>query len=153
MAGRPGRDGAATYRVSQILALAPLDEEFDRPAGFDLPAWWRAHVTQFRGRLHRDTATIRLSPRGRERLRETASDVVVAAAEESAGPPDDTGWVTAVVPIESLTHAHGDLLRLGADVEVLSPPELRASLAATAADLAALYAPRLGAAVTTGSAG
>ncbi|QGN48739.1 helix-turn-helix transcriptional regulator [Micromonospora sp. WMMD558] len=151
VAARPGRDGAATYRVSQILALTPLDEEFDRPAGFDLPAWWRAHVVRFRAGLHRDEATIRLSPRGRERLREIASDVVVAAAEGSAGPPDDAGWVTATVPIESLTHAHGDLLRLGADVEVLSPPELRARLAATAAELAALYATSIGAAVVTGS--
>ncbi|MCX4472277.1 WYL domain-containing protein [Micromonospora sp. NBC_01655] len=73
-------------------------------------------------------------------MREIASDVVVAAAERTAGPPDDAGWVTAVVPIESLTHAHGDLLRLGADVEVLAPARLRALLAATAAELAALYA-------------
>ncbi|PZF98141.1 helix-turn-helix transcriptional regulator [Micromonospora deserti] len=142
VANRPGRDGPATYRINQILALTSLDEEFDRPAEFDLPAWWRAHVVRFRARLHRDEATIRLSPRGRERLREIASDVVVAAAQRSAGPPDGAGWVTVVVPIESLTHAHGDLLRLGAEVEVLAPAELRARLAATAAELAARYAPR-----------
>jgi predicted DNA-binding transcriptional regulator YafY len=47
--------------------------------------------------------------------------------------------VRAVVPIESLTHAHGDLLRLGAEVEVLSPAALRDRLAETATALAALY--------------
>ncbi|WP_435208692.1 hypothetical protein [Micromonospora sp. bgisy143] len=41
-----------------------------------------------------------------------------------------------------MTHAHGDLLRLGADVEVLRPVALRKLLAATAAGLAALYVPR-----------
>ena len=69
---------------------------------------------RFRDRLHRDEATVRLSPAGRERLREIGSDPVVAAVDASAGPPDARGWVTAVLPIESLTHAHGDLLRLAA---------------------------------------
>ncbi|MFC4016966.1 helix-turn-helix transcriptional regulator [Micromonospora sp. GCM10011542] len=139
VADRPGRGAPATYRVNQILALTPLDEEFERPADFDLPAWWRAHVVEFRARLHRDEATVRLSPAGRQRLREIGSDPVVAAVDASAGPPDARGWVTAVLPIESLTHAHGDLLRLGAEVEVLTPPALRERLAATAAELAALY--------------
>lgn len=65
----------------------------------------------------------------------------MTAVDASAGPPDARGWVTAVLPIESLTHAHGDLLRLGADVEVLTPVALRERLAATAAGLAALYGP------------
>ncbi|MFI6262784.1 helix-turn-helix transcriptional regulator [Micromonospora sp. NPDC051006] len=139
VAGRPGRDEPATYRVNQILALTTLDEGFDRPADFDLSSWWRGHVQQFRARLHRDEATVRLSPAGRARLREVASDVVVAAVESSAGPPDEAGWVTAALPIESLTHAHGDLLRLGAEVQVLAPTALRDRLAATAAALARLY--------------
>ncbi|MFC0007691.1 helix-turn-helix transcriptional regulator [Micromonospora siamensis] len=140
VAARPDRPEPATYRVNQVLELTTLDERFDRPADFDLPGWWRAHVVDFRSRLHRDEATIRLSPRGRQRLGEVASDVVVAAVDATAGPPDDAGWVEAVVPIESLTHAHGDLLRLGAEVEVRSPAALRDRLAATAAGLAALYA-------------
>ncbi|MBY8874934.1 YafY family transcriptional regulator [Micromonospora sp. PLK6-60] len=139
VAARPDRREPATYRVNQILALAPLDEPFDRPGDFDLPSWWQAHVADFRSRLHRDQATVRLSPRGRERLGEIAGDVVVAAVDRTAGPPDAAGWVHAVVPIESLTHAHGDLLRLGAEVEVLSPAALRDRLAGTAAALAALY--------------
>ncbi|MFC4149662.1 helix-turn-helix transcriptional regulator [Micromonospora mangrovi] len=140
VAARPDRVAPATYRVNQILDLTPLAESFDRPDDFDLPDWWRAHVVDFRSRLHRDDATIRLSPQGRERLREIASDAVVAAVDATAGPPDDAGWVRAVVPVESLTHAHGDLLRLGAEVEVLSPAALRDRLADTAAALAALYA-------------
>ena len=132
--------GPATYRVNQILALTALPESFTRPADFDLAAWWRGQVADFRAGLHQQEATVRLSPRGRERLREVASELVAAAAETSAGPPDADGWVTAVVPIESLTHAHGDLLRLGAQVEVLAPTELREMLAATAVELAALYA-------------
>ncbi|WP_243709499.1 WYL domain-containing protein [Micromonospora sp. 15K316] len=105
----------------------------------DVSPWWRAHVREFRARLHRDEATVRLSPAGRERPGETADDVVVAAVDASAGPPDENGWTIAVLPIESLTHAHGDLLRLGAEVEVLAPAELRDRLAATASGLARIY--------------
>ncbi|MFY1614995.1 helix-turn-helix transcriptional regulator [Micromonospora sp. WMMD736] len=142
VATQPGRVEPATYRVNQILALTPLAEEFDRPVDFDLPVWWREHVVRFRAQLHQDEATVRLSPAGRQRLREIGSDAVVAAVDASAGPVDAQGWVTAVLPIESLTHAHGDLLRLGADVEVLTPVALRELLAATAAGLAALYGSR-----------
>jgi hypothetical protein len=44
-----------------------------------------------------------------------------------------------VVPIESVKHGHIELLKLGADVEVLWPPELRERFAATARALADLY--------------
>ncbi|MGI5175158.1 WYL domain-containing protein [Dactylosporangium sp. CA-152071] len=74
-----------------------------------------------------------------DRLREIAGDPVVAAVDATAGPPDQSGWVHAVIPIESLTPAHGELLRLGAEVEVLSPAALRDRLADTATALAALY--------------
>jgi predicted DNA-binding transcriptional regulator YafY len=62
-------------------------------------------------------------------------------AVASAGEPDDDGWVEVVVPTESLDYAHDDLLRLGPDIEVLAPVELRERLAATARATAARYAP------------
>jgi predicted DNA-binding transcriptional regulator YafY len=68
------------------------------------------------------------------------SPSVISAAEATASAADQQGWVTAVVPIESLIHAHQDFLRLGAEVEVLEPEELRVRLAETARSLAALYA-------------
>nr|WP_312023975.1 WYL domain-containing protein [Streptomyces sp. WAC 04229] len=43
------------------------------------------------------------------------------------------------MPIESIDHAHRDFLRLGADVEVLAPAELRNRIAETARTLAARY--------------
>lgn len=130
-------------RASRLLSLLLLLQTHGRLTAAQLAQRLEVSVrTVYRAQLHRDDATIRLSPYGRQRLREIASDVVAGAAERNAGPPDAAGWVTTVVPIESLTHAHGDLLRLGAEVEVLAPAELRAMLAATAAGLAALYPPR-----------
>ncbi len=129
-----------TYRVNQILDLEALDEPFDRPADFDLAAYWRGHVTEFRDRLFQGEAEIRLSPEGRERMRDLMSAAVITAVEKTASEPDHDGWITATVPIESLTHAETEFLKLGAGVEVLAPHKLRDRLAATAATLAALYA-------------
>jgi predicted DNA-binding transcriptional regulator YafY len=60
-------------------------------------------------------------------------------ARASAGPPDATGWLVTTVPIESVKHGHIELLKLGADAEVLDPPELRERFAATARGLARTY--------------
>ncbi|MGW4638087.1 helix-turn-helix transcriptional regulator [Sphaerisporangium sp. NPDC004334] len=128
-----------TYRVSQILRLRVSQETFTRPDGFDLGGYWRDHLAGFRSRLVQGHAVIRLSPAGRERLAEVMSSAVTAAVADTAGPPDERGWVTATVPIESLTHAHGQFLQLGAEVVVLDPPDLRHKLARTAHTLATLY--------------
>jgi predicted DNA-binding transcriptional regulator YafY len=49
---------------------------------------------------------------------------------------------SVVVLFESLGDAYRELLRFGADLEVLRPPELRDRVAATARDVAAMYVPR-----------
>ncbi|WP_307835219.1 WYL domain-containing protein [Streptomyces adelaidensis] len=43
------------------------------------------------------------------------------------------------MPIESVEHAQGEFLRLGADIEVLAPGELRARIGRTVAELAERY--------------
>ena len=82
---------------------------------------------------------MRLSPAGRDRLREGMSAAVISAVEAGAGPPDEHGWITAAVPIESVTHAHGEFLRLGAEAEIVAPAELRDMMCRTAEALAGLY--------------
>ena len=133
-------DGALrTYRISQVLSLTPLEEEFERLAGFSLPEYWAAHIVRFREGLQQGEATIRLSPDGRERARDLLTQAVTAAVDATA-VPDAGGWVTAVVPIESLPHAQAAFLGLGAEVEVLEPDSLRARMADAAAGMARLYA-------------
>jgi predicted DNA-binding transcriptional regulator YafY len=129
-----------TYRVNHILALTDTEERFARAGGFDLAVFWASSVAGFRAGLWQGEARIRLSQAGRDRMSEIMSPAVISAAEATASAADERGWVTAVVPIESLIHAHQDFLRLGADVEVLEPHELRLQLAQTARSLAAIYA-------------
>ncbi|SDT80297.1 Predicted DNA-binding transcriptional regulator YafY, contains an HTH and WYL domains [Streptomyces sp. TLI_053] len=120
-----GASGLRTYRVDQILGLRLLDEHSDAPAGFDLAAHWHAHVADFRARLHTGEALVRVTAEGARRLGLTRS-----GGDE---------WTEARVPIESVEHAHGEFLRLGADVEVLAPAELRERIAGTVRKLAARY--------------
>jgi len=128
-----------TYRVSTILRLQSLDEQFERPNGFVLSDYWRAYLSGFDARRYRDAAVLRLSPEGRRRLPDLLEAAVVRAAEDSAGPSDRRGWVRAVIPIESVEHALTELLPLGADVEVIGPLRLRERLAETARALGAIY--------------
>jgi predicted DNA-binding transcriptional regulator YafY len=64
---------------------------------------------------------------------------MVQAARANAGPPEANGWIRTTIPIEHVRKAHGDFLALGADVEVLGPPELRELLVGTVRALAELY--------------
>lgn len=136
-AGEAGR--AATYRVSQILELRPVDEHFERPADFDLARYWQAYLADFESRRHRGEAVIRLSPAGRDRARHLLEPAVSRAIGQTAGPPDASGWVRAVIPIESPAHAASDLLRLGADAEALEPAELRELMTSAVEALARAY--------------
>jgi predicted DNA-binding transcriptional regulator YafY len=64
---------------------------------------------------------------------------VVQAVDSTATAAGDDGWIEAVVPTESTEHACGELLRLGTDVEVVAPAELREAMAATVGALARAY--------------
>jgi predicted DNA-binding transcriptional regulator YafY len=128
-----------TYRVSQVLSMTELDERFERRDDFDLPAYWSAHVTRFRLELTQGEATIRLSPAGRERIADLMNSAVVTAVAATATAPDVNGWVTAVVPIESMQHAQSSFLSLGAELEVIAPEDLRTRISYAARALAQLY--------------
>jgi predicted DNA-binding transcriptional regulator YafY len=137
VAGEPG--SVRTYRVSQILRLRVLEEAFDRPSGFDLAEHWRSYLDEFDVRRYQGEAVMRISPTIVEHLPDLMEPAVVRAARDSAGPPDPEGWVQVVIPIESVNHAAGLLLRLGSGAEVLAPTELRDRIAETARAMAETY--------------
>jgi predicted DNA-binding transcriptional regulator YafY len=128
-----------TYRVSRVLSLRTSPGRTHRPPDFSLAEFWRTRSAELRAALWRAEATVRLSPRGLELVPVLLGQLEARAVAESAGAPAGDGWVTATLPIESTRHAESVLLRLGADVEVLAPPELRERLATVARALAARY--------------
>lgn len=128
-----------TYRVSNILHLDVLDQLFQRPPRFDLSRFWTAAAKTFEAGLLRERAVVKLSPAGRKFLREV-SPAAAEAVEKAHRRCKPAGWVKAEIPIENVAHATRQLLRLGADVEVVSPVALRTSLAREAARVMDMYA-------------
>ena len=88
----------------------------------------------------RGSATLRLSPLGMKRLRDLGHALGEAAAASAQAEPGRPGWQRVSVPIESIEHATGQMLRLGPEAEVIAPPALRDSVATTVGRIAALYA-------------
>ncbi len=129
--GRASRP--STYRVDQIAEITVLDETFTRPDDFDLATFWNESLLSFRDRMRTGTARVKFNRHGVERYRELTSETAEVTGEEV------DGWVTATIPIESIGDAHHLLWRLGADVEVLEPIELRSRLTDAARELADLY--------------
>ncbi|HEY0575556.1 MAG TPA: WYL domain-containing protein [Pseudonocardia sp.] len=141
VARHPGDQGEElrTYRVSRLLDAELVDEPFERQPGFALPDYWRGYLARFDERRHWAEAELRVSADGFARLDQLLEPAVVAAARRTAGEPGADGWRRITVPIESPAQAVPELLRLGADAEVLAPAELRDHMLATLAATAAHY--------------
>jgi len=130
------RSSTRTYRIGRIVGAATRDESFERPPGFDLAMWWRASSAAFDRAILRSSVTLRLSPRGRRELPHALLSEAVHDALAAASAPDDEGWVTVEVPVESDEIAQHQLLGLGSNVEVLAPISVRRALAAAAMEMA-----------------
>ncbi|MEU8300503.1 YafY family protein [Micromonospora sp. NPDC048909] len=128
-----------TYRVGAVLELSVLDELVDRPDGFDLVSCWQEHADGYERSVYRAEARVRMSVAALELMAYVFPPAMSRAARAAAGEPDADGWLLTTVPIESVKHGHIELLKLGAEVQVLAPAELCERFTATAHRLAALY--------------
>ena len=133
------RDGAArTYRLSQIQALGPTGETFVRPKDFDLPSHWAEATKQFERDIYVGTARVRANAVGRRKLKDL-SETVRHAIEALTVVPDPEGWAEFDLPVEETGWASHELTKIGDDVEVLGPPELRARVISNVQKMARLY--------------
>ncbi|MGW6021374.1 helix-turn-helix transcriptional regulator [Streptomyces sp. NPDC055099] len=128
-----------TYRVSRFLEVTAADEDSERPAGFDLAAYWENASRDLRARVLQGTARVRVTPAGL-RLLPAMFGAAGTRAVEAAGEPDAAGLRVVDLEVETLPVAVNDLIRLGLEAEVLGPPELRAEVARTVTGLAQRYA-------------
>lgn len=127
-----------TYRAANIVEAEALDQRFGRPPDFDLASYWMNAARQYEAGLYREIASIRISARGRELL-DLLGPLVVEMANKTAGPPDKAGWIRCDIPIEFIEFGVREILRLGVDVEVLSPAALRNALRQTLEQVVRVY--------------
>ncbi|MFF2810472.1 helix-turn-helix transcriptional regulator [Streptomyces sp. NPDC058000] len=155
------RTGFRVYRVDRFTAAEPTlpsagprsvpaagdaagAGRFVRDPEFDLPAFWAERAAQFRRSLLREEVVVRLSPPGVRQLPHVTEPAAAREAVERAraeGAPDERGWLTVTLAVESEEVAYAQLLGLGPECEVRSPPGLRERFAAAARRAAALYSP------------
>ncbi|MBN1581087.1 MAG: YafY family transcriptional regulator [Anaerolineae bacterium] len=125
-----------TYRVSRVLDAQIVDQPCERPDDFDLAAYWQASVAQFKADLPQYVVTVRVAPWHVRHLREQR---FVTIRQEH--PPDEQGWVTLVVDMETEDSARQIVLGYGAEIELLEPLSLRQEVADTLKRAVELYAP------------
>lgn len=117
--------GMRVYRVSRVASMRPLEARFERPEGFELKSFWTEWSRDFEHRLARVEVTVRVDDEVRRWLPGEARI-------------DEQGRTVLAFP--HLGDAYRELLRFGAQLEVLEPVELRERIAQTGRDVAALYA-------------
>lgn len=123
-----------TLKVAALVELQALDDTFERPEPFDLADWWQRSTARFERELRPQQALLRATPEGCRRLAEGgayAARAVAAAVPEAQGD-----WAQLTLPVESTEQAARLVLSLAPEVQALQPADLRARVAALAADLA-----------------
>jgi predicted DNA-binding transcriptional regulator YafY len=127
------------FRLSRIDAVEVLAHRFERPTGFDLAAVWAQRRQAFMESLPLYQVHIRVSPEGESLLSllDEGAPTLPLPVDVSR---DSSGWAHLHITFErSEAGAARHLLRLGADVEVVHPPELRSRMSLTVKRLRALY--------------
>jgi predicted DNA-binding transcriptional regulator YafY len=125
-----------TYRVSRVVELTVGDERFERPTDFDLARFWSDAVAEFEATMPSVEVVADAEPEAVGLLEDAIRDGGGAILELTDLVD---GRTRCRVAFESLDEAFGDLVRLGAGVEVLEPVTLRSRLAETARATASVY--------------
>jgi len=122
-------DGLRTYRVSRIEEARVLETPCDRPADFDLGAYWKSSTKQLRDGWRRYGATLRLEPGAAKQLQMWQITSPAPSAQDSGAAE----WVTLRVQFEDEEQACFAVLGLGPRVDVIEPAGLRDRVAADVA--------------------
>jgi predicted DNA-binding transcriptional regulator YafY len=129
-----------TFRVSRVVGVRELDEDVTRPEDFDLAQHWAEAGEAFFETLSSLEVKVRLQRSRLGWLRGILTPGEARTVIEGAPEPDADGWIELTLPFELADQAVHELLRLGPDVEVLDPPEVRDRISSTIAAMAARYA-------------
>jgi len=130
--------GIRVYRAARITAARVTTRPAARPAGFDLVAFWERWSDDFAATRPRLAVQVRASPLAQAILPEIFGDAIRATLS-AATAPDADGWRELTLTFE---HGHAAAHRLagfGADVEVVSPLQVRDLLVAAARGILARY--------------
>jgi predicted DNA-binding transcriptional regulator YafY len=122
------------FRVSRVASASPSEDPVRRRDGVELARLWEALRRQVEDRPTGVPVVARVR-------RERMDMFCRICAANLAGPAEQAGREWAVVRLRfAAVPAARTLLSFGGDVEVTSPPDVRADLASVAAEVTACYA-------------
>jgi predicted DNA-binding transcriptional regulator YafY len=143
--GRRSTDGnavsggdAVVFRVGRVVSAVTLAEAFNRPASFDLAAFWSDWSASFMTSRPKVEVLVRASPDALSAFGEVFGDAVRRALD-AAPPADEDGFRNVTLTFEHEAAAVQRLAGFGGQVEVLSPATVRDRLIATARQLLENY--------------
>jgi predicted DNA-binding transcriptional regulator YafY len=143
---RPGANDAVAgavaepmvFRVGRMTSAVVLPDAFDRPPDFELAAFWGRWAASFMTSRPRLSVRVRASADALAVFPEVFGDAVRPALDASP-PADERGFRDVALTFEHEAAAVQRLAGFGGQVEVLSPPSVRARLIAGARALLGRY--------------
>ena len=133
-----GAGDVRVFRAGRVSAALVLAEPVERPAGFELAAFWARWSADFEASRPRLEVRLAASPDALSAFGEVFGPAA-APALESAAPPGQDGWREVTLSFEHERAAVHRLAGFGDQVEILDPPAVRAALLATAREILGRY--------------
>ena len=133
-----GGGDPAVFRVGRVSSAVVLPDPFTRPPDFDLAAFWSRWSASFMTSRPRLEVRVRASAEALAVFPEVFGDAVRPALD-AATPADERGFRDVALTFEHEAAAVQRLAGFGGQVEVLTPPAVRARLIATARELLGRY--------------
>jgi predicted DNA-binding transcriptional regulator YafY len=135
LVARTADNDVRSYRVSRVTQARVSEEPCERPAEFDLAAFWVGSVARFKSHTPHFHATLR--------AHKSVLHLMPYAGRfsrvESMGETDAEGWATVRLRFQFEEDACGLALGFGTKVEVLEPDGLRDKVLRMAEDVVAFY--------------
>jgi predicted DNA-binding transcriptional regulator YafY len=117
-------DEVRTYRVARMRSAELTEDRFERPADFDLPAYWIESSAAYEREVPRLEVLVRVDPAHLNELADYVGDASMATAE-TLDEGDPEGWTRLRLRINYPHDAPGRLLGMGSHLEVIGPPAVR----------------------------
>ncbi len=112
--------GLRTYRISRMRSLTILAIPSERPANFDLEAYWKHSTVELERQRRQYEAVLMMDAQAVRRIREWWT-----ASPAEGGPPAPEGWLKLRITFDSEEQARFVALGFGPAAQVVAPEALR----------------------------
>lgn len=124
-----------SYKLDRIRFAEILRESFERPAGFDIAAYWKREKKRFVANLPRYIVEADIEPQALRRIRFAGRFGRVLAS----GQPDEKGWIPVTLRFDTEQEAAEAILGFHRQIRVQSPPSLKEQIRKMAESVLELY--------------